>query len=249
MSPPQGGFPRQTLCRLKQLTPITPDGGVIVPLEAASLDGLSDRQLVVTLKQAVGREQWDARNDVITEFYNRYGGNLAATWLRRTSDSEATQEVLQETFTRAIAKLHTIGDGQDVLIWLRTTARNHWLDRKRREQVEERHEQAPPPVARGASAGAEERLIAGLDRSKTRSVFEQYLNQLDPQDREILALRLRGAQMPEICSQLRITDKECRRAYARIRFLLQKMRLRGFSLTVSDLLAGVEGEAEGPEGF
>ena len=212
-----------------------------MPLEAASLGGLSDGQLLATLKRAVGTKQWDARNEVITELYNRYADNLATTWLRRTSDSQAAQDVLQETFTRAIAKLHTIGEDQDVLIWLRTTARNHWFDRKRREGVEGRHEGRLAPRTGGKPAGGpEERLITELDRSKTRSVFEQYLRQLNPQDREILALRLRGAQLPVICSELAISDKECRRSYARIRFLLQKMRMRGFTLVVSDLLGGVE---------
>jgi RNA polymerase sigma factor (sigma-70 family) len=207
---------------------------------------------VAALKQAVGKEQWEVRNEVISEFYSRYAKNLATTWLRRTSHSDAAQDVLQETFTRAIAKLHTIGEDQDVLIWLRTTARNHWLDRKRREVVEERHEErAGKPSRAGGKrmSGSEDRLITELDRAKTRSVFERYLSQLSPQDREILTLRLRGAQMPEICSRLEVSDKECRRAYARIRFLLQKMRMRGFSLLVNDLLAGVEAGSERMPGF
>jgi RNA polymerase sigma-70 factor (ECF subfamily) len=211
------------------------------------LGELSDGQLVSTLKQAVEQGNWGARNEVITEFYNRYADNLATTWFWRTRDSDLSQEVLQETFTRAIAKLHTIADNQDVLIWLRTTARNHWLDRKRREGVEQRHaaELAEPSRAAGKPAEAgEQRLIRELDRAKTRSVFERYLSELRPQDREIMALRIRGAQMPEICARLGVSDKECRRAYARIRFLLQKMRMRGFTLLVNDLLAGMEGDAE-----
>jgi RNA polymerase sigma factor (sigma-70 family) len=220
-----------------------------VPVGAASLGEQSDRQLVAALKQAVGTQQWNARNEVITEFYSRYADNLATTWLRRTSNSDAAREVLQETFTRAITKLHTIGEDQDVLIWLRTTARNHWFDQKRREGVEERHQgrlAKPARVAGKPAGGPEQRLITELDRAKTRSVFEHYLRQLRPQDRETLALRLRGAQLPEICSELGISDKECRRAYARIRFLLQKMRMRGFTLLVNDLLAGVEGGSETP---
>jgi len=223
-----------------------------VPLEAASLGGQSDRQLLATLKQAVETLQWDVRNEVITEFYSRYADNLATTWLRRTSDADAARDVLQETFTRAIAKLHTMGEAQDVLIWLRTTARNHWLDRKRREGVAERQEARlaqPGRVGGKPAGGAEERLITELDRAKTRSVFERYLSRLNPQDREILALRLRGAQLPEICAELGISDKECRRAYARIRFLLEKMRMRGFTLLVSDLLAGAESGAETPPGL
>ncbi len=221
-----------------------------MPLETASLGGLSDQQLLATLKQAVENRRWDARNEVISEFYGRYADNLAATWLRRTNDSEAARDVLQETFTRAIAKLHTMGDDQDVLIWLRTTARNHWFDRKRREQVEERHQERPAPAASRAGGkpaeGPEQRLITELDRAKTRSVFEQYLRQLQPRDREILTLRLRGEQMPAICGALEISDKECRRAYARIRFLLQKMRMRGFTLAVSDLLAGIQPGGQAP---
>ena len=207
---------------------------------------LSDGELISTLKQAVEQGNWGARNEVITEFYNRYADNLATIWFWRTGDAELSREVLQETFTRAIAKLHTIGDNQDVLIWLRTTARNHWLDRKRREEIEQRHsaELAEPSGAIGKPAEAgEQRLIRELDRARTRTVFERYLAELRPQDREIMALRIRGAQMPEICARLGVSDKECRRAYARIRFLLQKMRLRGFTLLVNDLLAGMEGDA------
>lgn len=214
--------------------------------------GLSDGQLVNTLKQAVEKGNWGARNEVITEFYNRYADNLARTWLRRTQDSELSQDVLQETFARAIAKLHTIGNNQDVLIWLRTTARNHWLDRKRREGVQQRHEQQLAGLSRAAgkpAETAEQRLITELDRTKTRAVFERYLAELSPQDREVMALRIRGAQIPEICSTLGVSDKECRRAYARIRFLLQKMRMRGFTLVVNDLLAGVGGAEEPPERF
>lgn len=213
--------------------------------------GHSDGQLVNTLKQAVEKEDWGARNDVITEFYHRYAGNLATTWLRRTQDSELSQEVLQETFTRAIAKLHTIGDNQDVLIWLRTTARNHWLDRKRREGATQRQHEQLAALSRAAGMPAEaveQPLITELDRDKTHGVFEQYLSRLSPRDREIMALRIRGAQMPEICTTLGVSDKECRRAYARIRFLLQKMRMRGFTLVVNDLLAGMEpGAGSGPD--
>lgn len=219
-----------------------------MPSEVVSLGGLSDGQLVAVLKQAVEKEQWEERNDVITEFYNRYAESLATTWLRRTSDSDAA-EVLQETFLRAISKLHTIGDEQDVLIWLRTTARNHWLDRKRKEGVEQRHAERLSPTSqpKGKEASLpEEQLITELDRGKTRGLFERYLRNMSPEDREIMALRIRGAQMPEICAQLGISDKECRRAYARIRFLLQKMRMRGFTLAVNDLLASVGegGEAQ-----
>lgn len=212
--------------------------------ESASLGGVSDGELVTTLKQAVEGGDWGARNEVISEIYNRYADNLATTWLRRTRDSDLSREVLQETFTRAISKLHTIGEGQDVLIWLRTTARNHWLDRKRRGVVEQRYEQhqARRARSRGTKAGRpEEKLIAELDRDKTRGIFERYLRGLSEQDREIMALRIRGAQLPEICSHLGVSDKECRRAYARIRFLLQKMRIRGFTLQVDDLVEGAQG--------
>jgi RNA polymerase sigma factor (sigma-70 family) len=219
-----------------------------VASETALLNGLPDSILLGRLQEAVREAKWEARNAVLGELYQRYSGDLAKTWLRRTSDKELTAEVLQETFTRAITRLPTLPAGQDILIWLRTTARNYWLDRKRHEAVEQRHGEPRPckaPAIRPASEN-EEHWIAELDRHKARSVFERYLSGLSARDREILALRMRGAQSPEIRQRLGISEPECRRAYARIRFLLQKMRMRGFTLQVNDLLAGVESLAGRP---
>lgn len=88
-------------------------------------------------------------------------------------------------------------------------------------------------------------VIHEVDRDKTRTVFDSYLRQLSTQDRFVMALRLRGLQLRQVSKEAGISEKECRRSYARIRFLLQKMRLRGFSLSMSDLRdAGETGEDE-----
>ena len=205
---------------------------------AGSLGGLSDTQLLTTLKEGALRSDWVARNAAITELYRRYAPNLATTWLRRTRDPDMTQEVLQETFVRATSRGHTIPDDHSVLIWLRTTARNYWLDRKRHEQLASRYDQSQRPGPEPPSppeAGFERSVIREVDRRKTRAVFQMYLRQLSALDRQVMALRLRGLQRAEICRQIGLSEAESRRSYARIRFLLQKMRLRGFLLTLDDL--------------
>jgi RNA polymerase sigma-70 factor (ECF subfamily) len=210
--------------------------------------GVSDSQLLTLLREGVGRQDWELRNAVITEFYDRYAPNLATTWLRRTRNPEEAQEVLQETFVRATSKAHTIPESHSVLIWLRTTARNYWLDRKRHEQVERRQmEQEHAETLSGTpkEPAFAQQVISEVDRGKTRGVFERYVRDMEPRDREIMALRLRGIQLKQICAETGISEAECRRSYARIRFLMQKMRLRGFSLTISDLLAAAGEEKHG----
>lgn len=207
---------------------------------------ISAAQLLAALKDTVRLSDWEARNAILTEFYNRYSENLATTWLRRTHNPELTEEILQETFTRATARLHAMPDGHSVLIWLRTTARNFYVDRMRKSCREQQYPDAagPDSLPRIRRRSFDDALVAKADQEKSKTIFERYIRGLDPQDRRVMILRFHGLQMSQIGPQLGISERECRRSYARVRFLLQKMRLRGFSLAVSDLLVVVESKGE-----
>ena len=209
---------------------------------------LSDHQLLANLKLAVERSDWGQRNIMLVEFYNRYAPNLATTWLRRTRSTELTQEILQETFLRATARLHQLPGTHSVLIWLRTTARNFHLDRRRHWRVEQQHLEAEKlrsarPYPRGNSS--EDAALSAMGREGARRILQQHLRALEPRDREVLFLRGRGLQGPQICTKLRISKRECRRSYARIRLLLERLRAIGLASYLPDLLA--MDSAEGDE--
>ncbi len=210
----------------------------------AALSRASDAELLLTLKEAVRRADWKDRNSVITELYHRYAANLATTWLRRTGDLDLTQEVLQETFARATSKLASLPPGRSILIWLRTTARNYFFDRLRHEGV--RAQTAETRVEIGCGHNSEETLVSQMDRARAETFVAQYVRQLEPTEREVIRLRLAGCALGEVCTRLGISEQAGRRLYARIRFVLQKMRLRGLPLFSSDLLMplGVQREDE-----
>lgn len=206
---------------------------------------LSDGQLLAALKDGVARADWGSRNSVLEEFYKRHAASLATTWLRRTANRELTQEIIQETFLRATAKLHGLPETHSVLIWLRATARNFFLDRMRRSQVERQYRETAAPRAaapRPGHSGLEEAAVAVADRQKAQDLAERYLRTLVPKDREILLLRARGLQMGQICEKLRIPERECRRSYARIRALAERMRQLGLAAYLPDLTAKFKGE-------
>jgi RNA polymerase sigma factor (sigma-70 family) len=220
-----------------------PDGQVFEPL--------SDCQLLAALKVGVERSDWGDRNSILVEFYNRYAPNLATTWLRRTGNPELTQEIIQETFLRATAKLHVMRGTHSVLVWLRTTARNFYLDRTRRSKVERQYWEteawraaAPPQPGRSF----EDAVLASADRGKAGSIVERYLRALQPQDREVLLLRKRGLQMAQICAELRISQRECRRSYARIRVLAERLRELGLSGYLRDMLETYRFDGDQNEG-
>lgn len=215
-----------------------------MPDVAGFTAGLSDGQLLAALKDGVGRADWGSRNSVLEEFYKRHASNLATTWLRRTGNPELTQEIIQETFLRATTKLHGLPETHSVLIWLRTTARNFYLDRLRRSQVERRYREteAPrPAMPRPGHSGPEEAAVTAADRGKAQDLAQRYLRTLGPQDREVLLLRARGLQMGQICEKLRIRERECRLSYARIRHLAERLRRLGLAAYLPDLTTRFKG--------
>ena len=207
-----------------------------------ALSRASDAELLLTLKEAVRRADWEGRNSAITELYHRYAANLATTWLRRTGDPDVTQEILQETFARATSKLASLPPGRSILIWLRTTARNYFLDRQRHEST--RRETAEPRADPEGGQDSEQTLVSQIDRARAETFVAQYLRQLEPREREVIRLRLAGCELGEVCTRLGVSEQEGRRLYARIRFVLRKMRLRGLALFSSDLLLPLEVQRE-----
>lgn len=208
----------------------------------------SDEQLLAGLRAAVECSDWERRNHMLLEFYGRYASGLAVTWLRRTGRAELTQEIVQETFLRATASLHRMPENHSVLIWLRTTARNYYVDRMRKSRAEQAYQQSEGRSASPRSGrGVEDKALAEIGRSRAEAIVNRQLATLAPLDRQVLSLRLRGVQMRLICERLKITETECRRCYGRIRQLLERMRRAGLSSYLAEILEATEEGGDGPK--
>jgi RNA polymerase sigma-70 factor (ECF subfamily) len=116
--------------------------------------------------------------------YNRYKGPVYAFCYKMRQDSEAAQDVMQETFLRVYENRGRLMKSGAFKSWLFTIARNqclNWL-RKSGKQValsEDGYELPPAP----------ETPFSKMEKSEQVRFVTQFLESLKPEYREVLILR------------------------------------------------------------
>ena len=115
---------------------------------------------------------------------------------RRLFDDRAAEDVVSETMTRALDGIDRFtwqGGGFDA--WLFGIARNvvHELSRGRHRTLRLVPEDRPAP-----EGGPEDHAVAGVETEAVRTAFER----LDPDDREVLELRIHGGLSSEEVGRL-----------------------------------------------
>ena len=74
----------------------------------------------------------------LDEIYEQYRGELFRYLLRLTGSAAQAEDLVSETFLKALQNLHTLKREESLKAWLFSVARHAWLDwlRARRETVE-----------------------------------------------------------------------------------------------------------------
>jgi RNA polymerase sigma-70 factor (ECF subfamily) len=118
------------------------------------------------------------------EIYDRYADALYRFIYYRTSHRETAQDLLSETFTKALEKLHQFDPRKGPLsAWLYRIARNAVIDHRRRAKpAVELDRDADLPAASDPAADAETAL--------RREAVAAALSHLAAADRELLIMRL-----------------------------------------------------------
>ncbi len=116
--------------------------------------------------------------------YNRYKGPVYAFCYKMLLDSEAAQDVMQETFLRVYENRDRLMKSGAFKSWLFTIARNqclNWLRKSGRHVAlsEDAHELPPAP----------DTPFSKMEKSEQIRFVTQFLESLRPEYREVLILR------------------------------------------------------------
>lgn len=106
--------------------------------------------------------------------------------LSLTRDRLAAEDLVQETYVRALAAHRKAGPGENMRAWLFTILHNVWRNERRRKH----------PTALEDAPGLAERLVApggdpegALDRKETRDLVRRAIARLPESFREVVVLR------------------------------------------------------------
>lgn len=161
----------------------------------------------------------------LEELYNAYRTDLYRYLCHLTHDPAEAEDLLSETFLRALRRLHTYRGDCAVKTWLFGIARNVWLEslRKRRPTV-----------------SADDLLETYLtddtlsDHTDTRLQWQRVqalLQQKDDRARRVVQLRAQGYSYAEIAARLGISESSARVIEHRTRtWLKQQLAKEGYDL-------------------
>lgn len=161
----------------------------------------------------------------LEELYNAYRTDLYRYLCHLTHDPAEAEDLLSETFLRALRRLHTYHGDCAVKTWLFGIAHNVWLEslRKRRPTV-----------------SADDLLETYLtddtlpDHTDTRLQWQRVqalLQQKDDRARRVVQLRAQGYSYAEIAVRLGISESSARVIEHRTRtWLKQQLAKEGYDL-------------------
>ena len=156
--------------------------------------------------------------DQFEAVYAEHASRLFAFLAYRTGDRELAEDLVAETFERALRARERYDSRRGTGSWLYTIALNLLRDQGRRRVAEQRAlERAGAPVDGGATGG-------GLDFLDDRDLVMRALKALSPEERDAVALRY-GADLsaPEIA---KLIGEPLTTVEGRIYRALRKLRER-----------------------
>jgi RNA polymerase sigma factor (sigma-70 family) len=164
------------------------------------------------------------RDVAFERLYATHSRPLYHFFLYRTSDRALAEDLVAETFERALRarKRFDFRKGSEAS-WLYAIAVNRLRDHIRRDQVEERRVQgAGQEAERRASEQFNQAGEAGLQSVETKLDTLEALKLLEPDEREAIALRY-GADLT-LAETARVTGERVSTAQGRIYRGLRKLR-------------------------
>jgi RNA polymerase sigma-70 factor (ECF subfamily) len=179
-------------------------------------------------------ELWRAGDqEAARQLFDNYVDRLVALVRRRISPrltsrvdpEDVVQSVFRTFFNRLKAGRFRFEEQDDLCkLLMRIT-----LHKTLRQVAFHKAAKRDPNLETGQNDPARERLLELLDREPTPEAavefmdqMDHFLNQLRPQERQILVLRLQGYSNDEIAQQLGIYDRKIRRVLERIRGLAEQ---------------------------
>ena len=136
----------------------------------------------------------------LEELYNTYRNDLYRYLCHLTHDPAEAEDLLSETFLRALRRLHTYRGDCAVKTWLFGIAHNVWLESLRR-----RHQSVSLDDLMERYITDDALTETTAARQKLRRV-QALLQQKDERTRSVVYLRAQGYSYQEIAQKLQITE-------------------------------------------
>lgn len=155
----------------------------------------------------------------IEEYYEKYGTKVYTYLLGMSGDCDASRELTQETFVRAIGSLGSFDGKCSVSTWLCSIAKNLWYNEMRRRGLH--------PSADTAEALPEPDLSQpppdeAAEQKDSKMFVLRQVHSLPETEKEIILLRATGAMsFAEIGDLFGKTEN-----WARVTFYRAKQKLR-----------------------
>lgn len=155
--------------------------------------------------------------------YTLYRVDLYRYLCHLTHDTAEAEDLLSETFLRALRRLPAFRGDCAVKTWLFGIARNIWLEslRRRRDSVS-----LDDPEAMLERCLGQDTLAEVTDARRALARVRCALAEMNPKTRQVVELRALGYAYAEIAAQLHITESSARvlehRARAALQQILQK---------------------------
>ena len=150
------------------------------------------------------------------KFYSEYKNKLFSYLMYKSGDYEVAQDIMQESFTR-----HFQHYGKEAVMspaLLFTIARNALSDHRRSQKKFLLVEDVKPQIEQ--LAGNEERTFLAKRESER---VHQAMDQLPPQDREILSLAVAGVAYKEISAMFELSEGNIKVRIHRTRLKLREI--------------------------
>ena len=153
----------------------------------------------------------------IEEIYQTYFQTVYKYLFCLTHNSDISEELTQETFYRAIKKIHTFKGNCKISVWLCQIAKNLWYDELRKnKKIQDIKEEEL--VATKAKEETEKEVIANEEKIQ----LYRKMQKLDEKTREVMYLRITGElSFKEIGDILGNTEN-----WARVTFYRGKQKLK-----------------------
>jgi RNA polymerase sigma-70 factor (ECF subfamily) len=190
-----------------------------IPVQRRNLDGLNDEELT-----SLARERDEGAIRAITKRYNRRLYRVARAILRNDSEAE---DVVQETYLRALTGLEQFRGDAALGTWLIRIAMNEALGRLRRQRPmvdwdshgEERLQAEIIQFPLSAAANDPERTMA---QSQVRNILEHAIDELPDAFRLVFMARIvEGMSIEETAELLALKPETVKTRLHRARSLLR----------------------------
>ena len=153
------------------------------------------------------------------EIYRKYSAELFGYLISLTHSRADAEDLLSETFVRALTALSSFRGESSIRTWLYAIARNVWLERLRKSR---RIESLDDLLSVYAEDSVADHALAHIAVCR----IEEALSQLDERTRTIVLLRSEGYSYDEIAARLHMQPSTARviehRTRKKLKELLQK---------------------------